>query len=181
MLYVSNEWTRQWSLSNPSALTTRVTIINHIFFGLFTAMASCSSSNVLSVCSLSQCPSHVGTTTARPLSKDIGIALTCASVPCVKRHWHLSRNTSWGEPGGQHERPLELFCRRDQTCVCVCQFCSDTDHKTHNTVPIEEERGKKKAQTRKTKGKVQKMIQEKLQKANQIEQAVKLSKRDTEK
>ena len=42
----------------------------------------------------------------------------------------------------KHERPLELFCRDDQMSVCL--FCSETDHKTHNTVPIEEESGKKK-------------------------------------
>uniref|UniRef100_A0A3B1J5V8 E3 ubiquitin-protein ligase TRIM39-like n=1 Tax=Astyanax mexicanus TaxID=7994 RepID=A0A3B1J5V8_ASTMX len=37
----------------------------------------------------------------------------------------------------KHERPLELFCRDDQTCVC--QFCIETDHRTHSTVPIEKE------------------------------------------
>ncbi|XP_073715896.1 E3 ubiquitin/ISG15 ligase TRIM25-like [Misgurnus anguillicaudatus] len=42
----------------------------------------------------------------------------------------------------KHERPLELFCRDDQTCVCV--FCTDGDHKNHNTVPLEEESKEKK-------------------------------------
>ncbi|XP_064782941.1 E3 ubiquitin/ISG15 ligase TRIM25-like [Oncorhynchus masou masou] len=37
----------------------------------------------------------------------------------------------------KHDRLLELFCRTDQTCVC--QFCTEADHKTHDTVPIEEE------------------------------------------
>uniref|UniRef100_A0A8B9GQ61 E3 ubiquitin-protein ligase TRIM39-like n=1 Tax=Astyanax mexicanus TaxID=7994 RepID=A0A8B9GQ61_ASTMX len=41
-----------------------------------------------------------------------------------------------------HERPLELFCRDDQTCVC--RFCTETDHKTHSTVPVEQESGEKK-------------------------------------
>uniref|UniRef100_A0A3B1IKZ4 E3 ubiquitin-protein ligase TRIM39-like n=1 Tax=Astyanax mexicanus TaxID=7994 RepID=A0A3B1IKZ4_ASTMX len=53
----------------------------------------------------------------------------------------------------KHERPLELFCRDDQTCVC--QFCTETDHRTHSTVPIEEE-------------KVQQMIQERLKKIEEI-------------
>ncbi|XP_041708565.2 E3 ubiquitin-protein ligase TRIM11-like [Coregonus clupeaformis] len=79
----------------------------------------------------------------------------------------------------KHERPLELFCKSDQTCVC--QFCTETDHKSHKTVPIEEEYGERKTQMRKTKGKVQKMIQERLQKVKEIEQAVELSKRDAEK
>ncbi|KAL7875501.1 hypothetical protein AOLI_G00104640 [Acnodon oligacanthus] len=47
----------------------------------------------------------------------------------------------------KHERPLELFCRDDQTCVC--QFCTEGDHKTHSTVPIEEESGEKKKSSEK--------------------------------
>ncbi len=43
----------------------------------------------------------------------------------------------------QHERPLELFCRDDQTPVCP--ICTVTDHKNHNTVPLEEESEEKKA------------------------------------
>ncbi|KAL0189511.1 hypothetical protein M9458_016610, partial [Cirrhinus mrigala] len=43
----------------------------------------------------------------------------------------------------KHERPLELFCRDDQTYICV--FCTDGDHKTHNTVTLEEESKEKKA------------------------------------
>uniref|UniRef100_A0A673ILT2 E3 ubiquitin-protein ligase TRIM39-like n=1 Tax=Sinocyclocheilus rhinocerous TaxID=307959 RepID=A0A673ILT2_9TELE len=42
----------------------------------------------------------------------------------------------------KHERPLELFCRDDQTCVCLS--CTEGDHRTHNTVPIEEESQQKK-------------------------------------
>lgn len=36
-----------------------------------------------------------------------------------------------------HERPLELYCRDDQTTIC--QFCTESDHKNHNTAPLEEE------------------------------------------
>ncbi|KAL0194082.1 hypothetical protein M9458_012378, partial [Cirrhinus mrigala] len=42
----------------------------------------------------------------------------------------------------KHDRPLELFCRDDQTCVC--KMCEVTDHKNHNTVPLEEESEEKK-------------------------------------
>ncbi|XP_055760252.1 E3 ubiquitin-protein ligase TRIM39-like [Salvelinus fontinalis] len=76
----------------------------------------------------------------------------------------------------KHERPLELFCRRDQ--MCVCQFCTETDHKTHKTVPIEEEYRERKTQMRKTKSKVQEMIQERLLKVKEIKHAVELRKRD---
>ncbi len=40
----------------------------------------------------------------------------------------------------KHERPLELFCRDDQTIVCLS--CTDGDHKNHNTVSLEEVRTK---------------------------------------
>nr|XP_055075150.1 E3 ubiquitin-protein ligase TRIM39-like [Misgurnus anguillicaudatus] len=41
----------------------------------------------------------------------------------------------------KHERHLELFCRDDQTCVCL--ICTDGDHKNHNTVCLEEEKYQK--------------------------------------
>lgn len=37
----------------------------------------------------------------------------------------------------KHERLLELFCKKDQTCVCV--LCTETDHRAHYTVPVERE------------------------------------------
>ncbi|XP_036452819.1 LOW QUALITY PROTEIN: uncharacterized protein LOC118826035 [Colossoma macropomum] len=79
----------------------------------------------------------------------------------------------------KHQRPLELFCRDDQTCVC--QFCTETDHKTHSTVPVEEESGQKKTQLRKKQAKVQQMIQNRLKKIEEIKISVKLIKRNTEK
>ncbi|XP_049338708.1 zinc finger protein RFP-like [Astyanax mexicanus] len=74
----------------------------------------------------------------------------------------------------KHERPLELFCRDDQTCVC--QFCTEGDHRTHSTVPIEEESGEKKTQLEKTQAEVQQMIQERLKKIEEIKHSVELNK-----
>ncbi|XP_045064805.1 E3 ubiquitin-protein ligase TRIM39-like [Coregonus clupeaformis] len=78
----------------------------------------------------------------------------------------------------KHDRPLELFCRRDQ--MCVCQFCTETDHMTHDTVPLEEEYGERKAQLGKTEAEVQQMILERLQKVQEIKHSVDLSKKDAE-
>lgn len=78
----------------------------------------------------------------------------------------------------KHQRPLELFCRSDQTCLC--QFCTETDHKFHKTVPIEEESGVRKTLLGETKGKVQRMIKERLQKVKQIEHSIALRKRGAE-
>ncbi|XP_073696225.1 E3 ubiquitin-protein ligase TRIM39-like [Garra rufa] len=78
----------------------------------------------------------------------------------------------------KHERPLELFCRDDQTCVC--SMCALTDHKNHNTVPLEEESEEKKTQLMKTQNDVQQMIQERIKKIQDIKQSAGVRKRNTE-
>ncbi|KAI5627280.1 E3 ubiquitin-protein ligase TRIM39 [Silurus asotus] len=79
----------------------------------------------------------------------------------------------------KHERPLELFCKDDQTCVC--QFCTETDHKPHNTVPLEEESVEKKKELVKTQAEVEQKIQERLKKIEEIKHSVELNKINTEK
>lgn len=37
----------------------------------------------------------------------------------------------------KHERLLEIFCRTEQ--MCVCQFCTETEHKDHRAVTMEDE------------------------------------------
>uniref|UniRef100_A0A8C1UA44 E3 ubiquitin-protein ligase TRIM39-like n=1 Tax=Cyprinus carpio TaxID=7962 RepID=A0A8C1UA44_CYPCA len=79
----------------------------------------------------------------------------------------------------KHERPLDLFCRDDQTCVC--SFCTETDHKNHNTVPIEEESEEKKTELMKTQKDVQLMIQNRIKKIQDIKHSAEVRKRNTEK
>ncbi|XP_065150269.1 E3 ubiquitin-protein ligase TRIM39-like [Paramisgurnus dabryanus] len=78
----------------------------------------------------------------------------------------------------KHERPLELFCRDDLTCVCV--FCTDGDHKNHNTVPLEEESKEKKTQLMKTQTDIQQMIQKRIKKIQDIKHSAELRKRSRE-
>ncbi|XP_041728806.1 E3 ubiquitin-protein ligase TRIM21-like [Coregonus clupeaformis] len=78
----------------------------------------------------------------------------------------------------KHDRLLEMFCRTDQTCVC--QFCIEADHKTHDTVPIEEECGERKAQLGKTEAEVQQIIQERLKKVKRTKLSVDLRKKEAE-
>ncbi|XP_055761876.1 E3 ubiquitin-protein ligase TRIM39-like [Salvelinus fontinalis] len=100
-------------------------------------------------------------------------------VPALKRHKLINPVENLEDRMcKKHDRPLELFCRSDQTCVC--QFCTETDHKTHATVPIEEECGERKAQLRTTEAEVQHMIQKRLQKVQEIKHSVDLSKREAE-
>ncbi|XP_060788936.1 E3 ubiquitin-protein ligase TRIM39-like isoform X2 [Neoarius graeffei] len=79
----------------------------------------------------------------------------------------------------KHEKPLELFCRDDQKCVC--QFCTETDHKNHKIIPLEVESGQRKSQLGKTEMKLQQMILERLKKIQEINHSVEHSKRSTEK
>ncbi|XP_058608518.1 zinc finger protein RFP-like [Onychostoma macrolepis] len=70
----------------------------------------------------------------------------------------------------KHERPLELFCRDDQTCVCLS--CTEGDHKNHNTVPLEE--------TELMIQDVQMMIQDRVKKIQDIKHSAEIRKRNTE-
>lgn len=45
----------------------------------------------------------------------------------------------------KHERLLEMFCRDEQKCVC--RFCTETEHKDHRAVTIEDESGERKVGT----------------------------------
>ncbi|XP_058638647.1 E3 ubiquitin-protein ligase TRIM39-like isoform X1 [Onychostoma macrolepis] len=74
----------------------------------------------------------------------------------------------------KHEKPLEMFCRDDQTCLCL--FCTDTEHKTHNTVPIEEESGHKRIHLEKTRAEIKVMIQDRSNKITEIKNLAKSNK-----
>ncbi|XP_058636014.1 E3 ubiquitin-protein ligase TRIM39-like [Onychostoma macrolepis] len=77
----------------------------------------------------------------------------------------------------KHERPLDLFCRDDQTCVC--SICIVKDHKNHNTVPIEEESEQNKSELMKTQKDVQQTIQNRIKKIQDIKHSAEVRKRNT--
>nr|XP_020481421.1 E3 ubiquitin-protein ligase TRIM21-like [Labrus bergylta] len=78
----------------------------------------------------------------------------------------------------KHERPLEQFCKTDQ--VCVCGFCIESEHKSHQIVSLREEYEAKKAVLSETEAEVQKMIKERQVKIEDFKQSVKLSKEDAD-
>ncbi|XP_051237262.1 E3 ubiquitin-protein ligase TRIM21-like [Dicentrarchus labrax] len=78
----------------------------------------------------------------------------------------------------KHDKPLELFCKTDQTCVCV--LCTVLDHKTHEFVPLREEYEIKKAELGKTEAEIQQMIQKRQLKIQEIKQSVDLSKENAD-
>ncbi|XP_032363666.1 E3 ubiquitin-protein ligase TRIM39 isoform X2 [Etheostoma spectabile] len=78
----------------------------------------------------------------------------------------------------EHDKPLELFCKTDQTCVCM--LCTVLDHKTHDVVPLEEEYEGKKAELGKTEAGIQQMIQKRRLKIQEIKHSVDLSDEDAD-
>ncbi|XP_078138168.1 E3 ubiquitin-protein ligase TRIM39-like isoform X1 [Centroberyx gerrardi] len=78
----------------------------------------------------------------------------------------------------KHDRPLELFCKTDQ--MCVCQFCTESDHKSHHFVPLKEGYEGKKAELGKTEAEIQQKIQERQLKIQEIKHSVELSEEDAD-
>ncbi|XP_030193640.1 E3 ubiquitin-protein ligase TRIM39 isoform X1 [Gadus morhua] len=106
------------------------------------------------VCLTSYCGEHLRSHTARfTKHKLIQPVANMAARMCPK-----------------HERLLELFCKKEQTCVCV--LCTETDHRSHYTVPVEREWMDKKAQLKRVELDVQQMISERQQKVEEIKKSV---------
>ncbi|KAM3872524.1 E3 ubiquitin-protein ligase TRIM21-like [Diretmus argenteus] len=76
----------------------------------------------------------------------------------------------------KHDRPLELFCRTEK--MCICQFCTESDHKLHHIVPLTEAYEGKKAELGKTEAELHQMIQERRVKIQEIDQSVEVSMED---
>ncbi|XP_049430901.1 uncharacterized protein LOC125887860 [Epinephelus fuscoguttatus] len=75
----------------------------------------------------------------------------------------------------KHDKPLELFCKTDQ--MCVCMLCTVLDHKTHDVVPLREGYEGKKAEL---ETEIQQMIQKRRLKIEEIKHSVELSKEDAD-
>ncbi|XP_035856458.1 E3 ubiquitin-protein ligase TRIM21-like isoform X1 [Sander lucioperca] len=73
----------------------------------------------------------------------------------------------------KHDKPLELFCKTDQTCVCM--LCTVLDHKTHDVVPLKEGYEGKKAELGKTEAEIQQMIQKRRLKIQKVKDLADLS------
>uniref|UniRef100_A0A8C1P1H2 E3 ubiquitin-protein ligase TRIM39-like n=1 Tax=Cyprinus carpio TaxID=7962 RepID=A0A8C1P1H2_CYPCA len=101
-------------------------------------------------------------------------------VPRLKKHKLINAVENLEDYICQkHQRPLELFCRDDQTSVCLS--CTEGDHRTHNTVPIEQESQQKKNQLVQTQTDVQQMIQNRMKKIREIQHSVEMKRRNIDK
>ncbi|KAM9363422.1 E3 ubiquitin-protein ligase TRIM39-like [Symphorus nematophorus] len=97
------------------------------------------------------------------------------TVSVLKRHQLIDPVENLeGRMCTKHDKPLELFCKTDQTCVCL--LCPVLDHKTHEFVPLKEEYEEKKAELEKAEAEIQQMIQEKHLKIQEIKHSADISK-----
>ncbi|XP_039680224.1 E3 ubiquitin-protein ligase TRIM11-like [Perca fluviatilis] len=78
----------------------------------------------------------------------------------------------------KHDKPLELFCKTDQTCVCM--LCTVLDHNMHDVVPMKEGYEGKKAELGKTEAEIQEMIKERQQRIRNINRRVNSSRKNAE-
>uniref|UniRef100_A0A3Q4BT31 Uncharacterized protein n=1 Tax=Mola mola TaxID=94237 RepID=A0A3Q4BT31_MOLML len=75
----------------------------------------------------------------------------------------------------KHSKPLELFCKTDQTSIC--SLCPVLDHKTHEFVPLREKYEEKKAQL---EAEIQHMIQDRKLMIHVFKNSIDLSQEDAD-
>ncbi|XP_041100023.1 tripartite motif-containing protein 16-like [Polyodon spathula] len=120
--------------------------------------------------------------------KAVKSCLTCLASYCethVKPHYEgaaFKRHKLINATGNleqklcaEHQRLCEVFCRTDQTCICL--LCSQDKHKSHDTVSAETERTGKQKQLGETQTEIQQRIQERLKEVKELKQAVESLKR----
>ncbi|KAM9424429.1 E3 ubiquitin-protein ligase TRIM21-like [Pholidichthys leucotaenia] len=91
------------------------------------------------------------------------------TMNCLKKHILMEPAENLeGRMCMKHDKPLELFCKTDQTCVCM--LCSYSNHKTHDVVFLREEYEGKKAELGKREAEMQQMIQKRQQKIEEIKE-----------
>ncbi|KAM6960403.1 E3 ubiquitin-protein ligase TRIM39-like [Tautogolabrus adspersus] len=79
----------------------------------------------------------------------------------------------------KHERVLELFCRDEQ--VCICLLCGETDHKDHETVPVEEEGVRQKENIESKKATIKAMIEDRMEKIQEFTNSSEMRRESTNK
>ncbi|XP_041820693.1 zinc finger protein RFP-like [Chelmon rostratus] len=116
------------------------------------------------MCQASYCELHLA-----PHVRDPALQRHRLTDPATFPNSHLCRN---------HNKPLTMFCKKDQMPVCV--RCTERDHKHHETVCTEKESKRVKGRLRETKANIQEMIHARLRKMELIKKSVDLSKKITE-
>ncbi|XP_073712617.1 tripartite motif-containing protein 16-like protein [Misgurnus anguillicaudatus] len=116
--------------------------------------------------------------------KAVKSCLVCLNSYC-QNHFKLHEELHSGKrhkvidaTGPQHEKPLEIYCKTDQ--LCICYLCMVGKHKNHNTIPAKEERTKKEKELKEMQIKCQQRVQESQKKLQELRDAVETHKRSAQ-
>ncbi|XP_032365672.1 zinc finger protein RFP-like [Etheostoma spectabile] len=147
-----------------------------------------SSSSEQQVSKPGEVPNYVCTGTKLKALKSCLVCLVSYCETHMEPHWTTSGlkrhqlvepvENLEGRMCTEHDKPLELFCKSDQTCVCM--LCTVLDHKTHDVVPLTEEWEGKKVDLGKTEAEIQQMIQKRRLKIQELKHSVDLSEEDAD-
>uniref|UniRef100_A0A3B4B1H4 B30.2/SPRY domain-containing protein n=1 Tax=Periophthalmus magnuspinnatus TaxID=409849 RepID=A0A3B4B1H4_9GOBI len=77
-----------------------------------------------------------------------------------------------------HQRPLELFCGTDQSCVCTT--CVLLEHKNHEFLSLEEACERRRSSLLQTQAQSQLMVEQRRQKIQEIQSLLELSETETD-
>ncbi|XP_034770708.2 E3 ubiquitin-protein ligase TRIM39-like [Acipenser ruthenus] len=69
-----------------------------------------------------------------------------------------------------HQRLLELYCRTDQSCICV--LCQHSNHQDHTVILAERERAKKQKELGKRQAEIENLTEKRLKELETLKQAV---------
>nr|XP_015208831.1 PREDICTED: LOW QUALITY PROTEIN: tripartite motif-containing protein 16-like [Lepisosteus oculatus] len=92
-------------------------------------------------------------------------------APAFKRHQLVEATGQLQDKiCSSHDKPLELYCRTDQKCVCL--MCTFDEHRGHDSVSAAAERTEKQKQLGATQRQTQQRLQEREKELQELRQAV---------
>ncbi|KAI4885849.1 hypothetical protein NFI96_022420, partial [Prochilodus magdalenae] len=88
-------------------------------------------------------------------------------IPALIKHKLVTASSTLQEKiCSQHDKPIEIYCRTDQSCICY--LCTMDKHRGHDTVAASAERTQKQSEVKDMQRKFQQRLQEKEKKLQEV-------------